>query len=465
MSLSFKKRIATRFMFATALIIAVVFGVVYFIVQQTVYQNIDTDLSFEAHKHTHEIEVDNNGIRFINKGEWEESEHREVQVNPVFIQLIDAQGNVMDKSPNLKENQLPFKDQSKLSDHFNTELNMRNIRQIQIPIERNGKIKGYIVAAMSLDSSLMVLKNLRYTLYILFPILLVGLFFISSFLAGRSIIPVVTIINTANRITKNNLNERIELPQNKDELHDLSSAINSLLDRLENALEREKQFTSDASHELRTPLSVLRGTLEVLIRKERSTAEYEEKIKYGLTEIDRMADIIEQLLALARFDANPELNGQSAIPIQALVDQIMVLRKPLCAEKNITVDLDVTQCSDSVSVNSFHANLILDNVIGNAIKYSHPNGKITILLVEKADRVICTIKDEGIGIKKEDIHQLFTPFFRSDALNHKAIKGVGLGLSIAYKAASAINATLEISSELGQGTEIQVNFKEILRKH
>ncbi|NOQ71729.1 MAG: HAMP domain-containing protein [Crocinitomix sp.] len=463
MSLSFKKRIATHFMLATALIIAFVFGVVYFIVQQSVYQNIDNDLSFEANKHTHEIELNDGGIRFINKGEWEESEHREVQVNPVFIQLIDKQGKLMDKSPNLKENELPYNGENKFGDHFNTQLNQRTIRQVQIPIERNGKIKGYIVAAMSLDSSLMVLENLRFTLFILFPIVMIGLFFISAFLAGRSIIPVVAITNTADRITKNNLNERIVLPQNKDELHDLSSAINSLLDRLGSALEREKQFTSDASHELRTPLSVLRGTLEVLIRKERSKEEYEEKVKYGLTEIDRMADIIDQLLALARFDSNPELNSQSAIPIQALLDQILVLRMPLISKKNITIDFDSTNCSNTVQVNSFYASLILDNVIGNAIKYSHPNGIILITLTEKEDQVRCTIKDAGIGIKKEDIDQVFTPFFRSDALSHKEIKGAGLGLSIAQKAALAINATLDVSSEFEQGTELNVNFKEILR--
>ncbi|MDX1351350.1 MAG: histidine kinase dimerization/phospho-acceptor domain-containing protein, partial [Putridiphycobacter sp.] len=363
---SFKKRIATHFMIATALIVAIVFAVVYVIVQQTVYNNIDNDLSFEALKHIDEVEIYENGIRFINKGEWEENEHREVQVNPVFIQLMNQEGILMDKSPNLKENQLPFQIQKEISSHFNTKLNNRSIRQIQIPVKKNSHVNGYIVAAMALDSSLMVLKNLRFTLFILFPIVLFGLFFISSYLAGRSIIPAVGIINTANRITKNNLNERITLPKNKDELYDLSTAINALLDRLENALEREKQFTSDASHELRTPLSVLRGTLEVLIRKKRTVAEYEEKIAYSLTEIDRMANIIDQLLAMARFDANPALTPQSIIPIKALLQQIVVHKQPLVFEKNLGVAMFINNCSDRLMVNSFYANLILDNLISNA---------------------------------------------------------------------------------------------------
>jgi len=452
-------------MFATAFIIAVVFAVVYFIVQQTVYSNIDNDLSFEANKHTSEIKISDNSISFLNKNEWEESEHKEVEVNPVFIQLIDAHGVLMDKSPNLKENQLQYRDQNKYGDHFNTELNNRIIRQVQIPIEKNGKIKGHIVAAMSLNNTLMVLKNLRNTLFLLFPMVLIVLFFASSYLAGRSIIPVVNIISTANRITNKNLNERIELPPNKDELHDLSTSINSLLSRVENALEREKQFTSDASHELRTPLSVLRGTLEVLIRKERTQEEYEEKISYGLAEIDRMANIIEQLLELARIDSNPELNEHSAISINALINQIITLRTPSLMDKNIQINVNLNNCDSSQMVNSFYANLILDNIIGNAIKYSLNDGIIEINLDSQSHEIICSIKDTGIGIKEEDLNLIYTPFFRSNALEHKEIKGVGLGLSIAQKAAIAINAHLDISSQVNQGTEMRVTFKEILRKH
>jgi signal transduction histidine kinase len=463
MSLNFKKRVAFHFIVATAVVVAVVFGIVYFIVQQTVYQNIDNDLFFEANKHTEEIYLTKNGIRFINKDEWEESEHQEVQVNPVFIQLTNNSGVVMDKSPNLKKDQLPFKDQSKYGGHFNTELNNRLVRQVQIPVEKNGKINGYIVAAMSLDGSLMVLENLSNTLLFLYPVVLIGLFFISSFLAGRSISPVVLITSTANRITKNNLNERIELPQKEDELHDLSSAINSLLERIEKALEREKQFTSDASHELRTPLSVIKGTLEVLIRKERSPEEYREKINYCLTELDRMANMIEQLLILARFDSNSKLITSSNSSAIDVINQIIIQRTPAILEKNIDLSIK-TEGEEELLLNAFYANLILDNIISNAIKYSHSKGKIEILITGNLDNVRCRIKDHGIGIKESDLKNIYTPFFRSDALNHKEIKGVGIGLSIVQKAAAICNAELKIQSDFGKGTEVEIKFNKILRK-
>jgi signal transduction histidine kinase len=462
MNLSFRNRIALHYMIATAIIVAVVFGVVFFVVQETVYHNLDNDLTYEAEKHTDEIKILGDSIHFINKAEWEETEHREIQVNPVFIQIFDKNGKLMDKSPNLKGDELPFRKQEQFGGHFNENLNKKPIRQIQIPIEQNGKIKGYVVAAMSLESSNMVFLKLKNVLIISYLLLLAGLYFISRYLAGRSIVPIRNIIETTNRITKNNLNERVNLPAHKDELFDLSSGINELLQRIENAIQKERQFTSDASHELRTPLSSLRGTLEVLIRKPREQYEYEEKIKYSLSEIDRMTSIIEQLLLLARLDSNSSANNfvskttiYESLPI--ITDEILSRHKKEIFAKNLTLDLHMEITKDFL-IQKYYANLVLDNIISNAIKYSKQNSKLHITVADAENGIICEIKDEGIGIHKDDIDKLFNPFFRSDALNHRDIFGNGLGLSIAKKAADAINAKLFVESELGVGTTVTIAF-------
>ena len=461
--MSFRKRIATRFMLATALIILIVFGTVYFIVRETIYTNLDKDLSFESYKHLAEVELTPRSIRFINEKELEEAEHQEVQVNPVFIQVVDRDGKMLTKSPNLKGQHLVFHKYQANDRHFNTHLNRRNIRQVQIPIVRNRTVKGYIVAAMSMDAPLAVLGNLGMVLIILFPLILIGLFFITSYLAGKSIVPVVAISETTNRITRTNLNERVTLPASKDELYDLSYSINSLLERIEDAMHREQQFTSDASHELRTPLAVLRGTLEVLIRKPRSQEEYESKIRYSLKEIDRMTAIIDQLLEIARFDTNPELTINTSVEMDLLLAEVLAHRHPDIIAKELQI-IKQDNSDGSVSIHRFYGRLILDNILGNAIKYSKQGGQILIRTFEEKGGLCCEITDSGIGIRPEDIPQLFNPFFRSDALNHKEIKGTGLGLSIASKAAAKIGATITISSELDQGTSVKIYFKEILRK-
>lgn len=457
MNLSFQNRIALHYMIATAIIMAVAFTAVYFVVKGVVYQNIDSDLSFEAEKHSEEIKVVGDSIKIKNKKEWEEREHREVQVNPVFIQILDKNGTFMDKSPNLKENELDYNQKANFGGSFNEILNNKPIRQIQLPIEENGKIKGFIVAAMSLEASQMVLLNLRNILLLVYLLLLASLYFISKFIAGRSIIPVKNVTKTTNRITRNNLNERVALPQNKDELFDLSAGINDLLQRIENAMERERQFTSDASHELRTPLATLKGTLEVLIRKPRERAEYENKIKFSLTEINRMTATLEQLLLLARLDTSSKTVDDSSIPLATIIDEILSRHKNKILEKKLSVSFK-NDIENETLVPQYFSNLIFENIINNAIKYAKDATTIHISIKELGSGIVCKVQDEGIGIKKEDLDNLFNNFFRSDALNHKNISGNGLGLSIAKKAADAINAEIFVESEFGAGTTFTIIF-------
>ena len=456
MNLSFKNRIAFHYMLATAIIMAIVFGAIYIAVQETVINNLDNELSYEAEKHAGEIEIIGDSLKFENKAEWEEREHREIQVNPVFIQLLDKKGRLMDKSPNLKEEYLLFKN-SEYGGHFDAELSKRAIRQVQLPIEQNGKIKGYILAATTSESAQSVILKLRNVLALSFLIVLSGLYFISRFLAGRSIKPVQTVTNTITKITKLNLKERVSLPQNKDEIYELSLGFNDLLARIEDAIERERQFTSDASHELRTPLATLRGTLEVLIRKPRTQAEYEEKIKFSLSEITRMTTTLEQLLLLARLDTKASIKENDFVALPTIIDESLTYFKSQIGEKGLNINFVIDQ-KNELLVPYYYTNLIINNILINAIKYSKKDSGLKINVEEVDNHVTCTILDEGLGIKEEDLKHIYDNFFRSDAMEHKQISGNGLGLSIVKKCADAIEAKINISSVLGKGTCVTITF-------
>jgi signal transduction histidine kinase len=456
MNLSLQNRIAFYYMLATALIVGLVFGLVYFMVGKAVYLNLDNDLAYEARKHTGEIRISGDSILFLNKAEWAEKEHREIQVNPVFIQIIDREGRLMDKSPNLKEAFLPLK-AGEFGGHFNGTLNDRAIRQVQIPIEQNGKIKGFILAAVSSEASRLVVLKLRNMLLISYLVLLSGLFFISRILAGHGILPLRNVNRTIRRITSHNLNERVALPGHKDEMYELASGFNALLDRVEKVLERERQFTSDASHELRTPLATLRGTLEVLIRRGRSQQDYEEKIRYSLEEIERMTATLEQLLLLARLEDPGGLERDTVISLATLLDETLSRHKSAIASQNLKVNLNILTDTEAL-VPQYYSGLILENIVGNAVKYSRRGAAINLSVLEDGNSFLCDISDEGIGIREEDIDKLFNPFFRSDALLHRQVPGTGLGLSIAKKAADAIGASIAISSVLGQGTKFSIAF-------
>jgi signal transduction histidine kinase len=444
-------------MLATAMVMALVFFVVYWVVHTAVYQELDHDLAIEAHKHTREIRIVNDSILFFHKREWAEREHREVQVNPVFIQIVDKKGNLMDKSPNLKAGNLVFFADQKSDIHFDTRFNGEAIRQVQIPIEQKGILKGYMLTAMSQEGATVVLSSLKNTLLILFPIVLLGLFVITRLLAGRSIIPVLTITSLTGTITRNNLNERVPLPHNKDELYTLASSINELLNRIERAIERERQFTSDASHQLRTPLAVLKGTLEVLIRKPRTEAEYREKIKACIVEIDRIAEIVNQMLILARFNKTNQNLAKREVDLQIVVDDILQRFKTPIQQKQLSVDV-TTHHSRTVCTDPYYVDLILENIISNAIKYAPENGRIEVSLLPQKEAILCRIRDNGEGIREADLENIFIPFFRSDESRHREIKGFGLGLSIAKKAGELIGAKMAVESQISVGTTVSIYF-------
>lgn len=456
MSLSFRNRIAFHYMIATAIIMAVVFGTIYFVVQSTVLSHLDDDLFFEAEKHAKDIEIIGDSLCFTNKSEWEQREHHEIQVHPVFVQLIDKDGRVMDKSPNLKTDYLRFKE-SEFGRHFNEKLNNKSIRQAQVPIEQDGEIKGHILTAMSSELYESVILKLKHILLISYLIVLAGLYVISRFLAGRSIKPIQEITHTITRITKHNMKERVQLPQNRDELYHLSSNFNELLERIEKAIEREKQFTSDVSHELRTPLATLRGTLEVLIRKPRTQQEYENKIEYSLKEIKRMTTMLEQLLLLARLDTNSIVQKDILVSLPALIDESITHFKKNITRKNIKVDLTINQAEQAL-VPHFYSNLIINNILSNAIKYSTNNSTIEISVDVNEAGIVCSIKDEGIGIKEADLDHIYENFFRSDSMKYKHIPGHGMGLSIVKKCSEAIQAKVNISSTLNAGTTVTIVF-------
>jgi signal transduction histidine kinase len=454
---SFKNRIAFNYIAITALLIFVVFFTIYTIVKKNVYSHIDNDLIVEIKNHLDEINFKNGTLTLIDVEEWNEREHNTVDVNPVFVQFLDINGTIIQKSPNLKSETLVFHSQKENFEFFNAKLLNNIIRQIQVPIYIENKKIGSLIIAMSLTDSTMVLDNLFYILVVAFPLILILLFFIARFFAGRSIKPINTIIETSNSITKDNLKTRISLPVNRDELYVLSKTINSLLDRIENTLEREKQFTSDASHELRTPLTIIKGTLEVLIRKPRDNKEYEEKINFCISEVDRLNTLVDQLLLLARFEnKDPDFKTEKVYLNALILDTISRHSNTIQSKKiHLSTKFQKDYC---LNTDSYLLTIIFNNLISNALKYSKQDSKLDIIVTDVANGVECQIIDYGIGIPSEDIQKVFDQFFRSHVELHPEIKGIGLGLSIVKKISLLLDIPISVSSKLNEGTTVTLVF-------
>jgi signal transduction histidine kinase len=460
--LSFKNRIALNYIVGTGLLVLAVFSAIYFIVKLTVYNHIDENLNIEVQDHLKEVKVENGVVIMMDAEEWEEREHNSVDVNPVFVQFLDLNKKIIEKSPNLKNEKLVFHNNKDHFQLFDTKLLGNKIRQIQVPLHLHSKKIGYLIIAMSLSDSSKVLDNLMDTLLVTFPIILLILFFLARFFAGRSIKPINDIIQTSNIITKDNLKTRIPLPKTRDELYTLSKTINNLLNRIEDAIEREKQFTSDASHELRTPLTVIKGTLEVLIRKPRDSREYEDKINYCINEVDHLNMLVDQLLTMARFENQKHQINAENVYLNAVILDVLTLNSEKINSKKLKVKFDAGQDYYTYSDN-FLIITILRNIISNSIKYTKDGGEVSVFLSKEGDGTICRISDNGIGIVKGDLEMIFNPFFRSNYTEHPEIKGVGLGLSIVKRITEQLDIQFKIESKIGVGTTVILGFKEEMK--
>ena len=457
-SFSFKNRIAFNYIVSGSFLIAVVFVFIYSVVKYSVNNHINEEIQEELNKHLNDISTDSNDTYLIQVDQWRAREHNSISVNPVFVEFYDNHKEIIDKSPNLKNSNIQLL--NNVNNKFiDTKLISIPIRQIQSPIINKGKIVGYLVVAMSLEDFqiVLILKNI---LLITFPLILILLFLIARFFAGKSIKPVQTIIETSSQITKDNLKTRIPLPFNKDELYVLSENINHLLDRVENAIDREKQFTSDASHELRTPLAVIKGTLEVLIRKPRNQQEYEERIQFCVSEVDRLNHMVDQLLLLARFENQKQNIKKETIYLNALILDNLIRFSDKIDNKKIKV---ITSFNDDYYINSdnYLISIIFSNLISNAIKYSNNETDLTIKLFEDNNSILFSLSDKGMGIAATDIDKIFTSFFRSDVVNHSEIKGTGLGLSIVKRLCDLLKIEITLTSEINKGTTFILRFPEV----
>jgi signal transduction histidine kinase len=456
--LSLKNRIAFYYIISAAMLISVVFFSIYTIVSLTVFNNVNEHIDYEVSEYKEKIKVNENSIELLDQEEWKQREHNEVSVDPVFLQITNSVGTIIEKSENLKTQNLIFNYKVLKSKETDFKLSGKSVRQIQVPLYFQNKVNGYLIVAVSMEEAILIIDKLRNILYILFPIVLLVLFLIAQFIAGRSIKPINSIITTSNAITNDNLKSRIALPRNKDELFILSQTINNLLDRIENTIEREKQFTSDASHELRTPLAVIKGTLEVLIRKPRNTEEYQQKINFCISEVDRINNLVDQLLLLARFENQKQTLNIQKVNLNQCIEDTILRFKNKAEKRNITLIQNYSK-DYFVDTDNYFFSIILNNLISNALKYSKDNGRVEIVIEKIKATTIIKVIDDGIGISSTELNKVFNSFYRTTNSNNLTeIKGTGLGLSIAKRLCDILAIEIEIFSEENVGTTLKLSI-------
>jgi len=285
--------------------------------------------------------------------------------------------------------------------------------------------------------------------------------FIVGYFFARSItFPLIAIGNQAKQISTSDLSSRFAVENKKDELGQVVARLNEMLDRLELGFETQRKFISNASHELKTPLTVIMGESEVALNKERSTQEYVQSLHTISHQSEKLKLILTDLIQLTEVSsAGIEYFERSAFQIEDLILEVQteLLQAGLRAERIHVVHEESAHLQDfQLFANRPWIRIALVNILSNALKFSNDRPvELTtwhIPLNDGQHVLVIRVKDEGIGIPKQDLIFVKNPFFR--AKNARDIMGSGVGLSIVNQIMQLHHGSLKIQSEEGQGTTV-----------
>lgn len=332
--------------------------------------------------------------------------------------------------------------------------NAGRIRVYTASILDNGHLLGIVQVIQNLDSLTESLNHLLAGFLISAPLLIILSALSGYVLAGRALAPIDQMNRTAQQISAEDLTSRLTLPAFDDEVGRLTRTFNEMLERLEDAFKRERQFTADASHELRTPLAAMQAIVTVVREEHRSVADYEKALDDLTDELDRLRTLAENLLQLTHGDS-AFLQTVEPVDLSSLVEDVAYSMKAILEEKGLELNLKVSPGlviqGDSDALIRVFANLLM-----NAVKYTD-YGSVTIsTLQENHETAQITIEDTGRGISTEHLPHIFERFFRVDP--SRSTTGAGLGLAIADEIIKAHHGTIQVESAPGKGSRFIVRL-------
>lgn len=317
----------------------------------------------------------------------------------------------------------------------------------------------WLRGVVSQNESTNILYNVVRLSFWLLPALAVLAILGGYIITRRSFLPVEQLAKSAGEIgTGKDLSKRLDIGPGNDEIHMLANAFNDTFARLERNFEAEKQFTSDASHELRTPVSVILAQSEYALEFCETPEEYREALEVIERQGNKMSDIISQLLFFTRLTQGTEAIQKEQICLSSLVQGICEEQKVL-SQKNIRLSSDIQE-DIYVGTDRILLERCLNNLLSNAYKYGRENGHVWVRLRRNADKIILSVKDDGIGISQENLTKIWERFYQADSArgDDRSDRGLGLGLSMVKQICELLGITVEADSTLGKGSEFILIF-------
>ena len=351
---------------------------------------------------------------------------------------------------------LGYSEAQRLSEQFYPQPTLvmleNNLREVRM----TGPSGTKIIVGKSLRRETIQLRNIAIqfiAIGLAFLVLGVGISFAIAF---RMVRPITQMSATAELLSEKDLSKRLDLNHFDSELAGLAEVLNRLFSRLDASFSRQRQFTADASHELRTQLTGIRSASELALSQPRSPEEYQETIEVSLKAAERMTNLVNGLLALARLDSSNADFHLRQFNLSDLASESVSLLRAIASEKQISLVSDLH--SVQIFGNPESLSRMIDNLITNAIIYNKPGGKVFITLKSNDDKAVLEIKDTGVGISEEHLPFIFERFYRVDKARSRLSGGSGLGLAICKGVIEKHNGTITVQSILGEGTTFQIQL-------
>jgi two-component system, OmpR family, sensor kinase len=381
-----------------------------------------------------------------------------------FIQIVDLDGGVVARSGNLGIARLPTPPAllARLRGRERVFETLRDfgdepVRLLSVPLEIDGA-RYAIQVAGSLDDADAVLRGARWLFLAMSAAILAAVTLTGAMLARAVLRPIDRIVSRARVMGATALAERLPRPGSRDEMARLVDTLNEMLARIEQVFEAQRRFTADASHELRSPLSRLRTELEMTLRRSRDPVEYQEALQSCLSEVERLSRLTDGLLTLARLEAGEARQApMQSVPLTLILGEVMRRLAPEARRREVALVVDAGD-ELAVKVTPAAADLVVANVLDNAVKFSPPGGQVRIRVATEEGAAVVAVSDSGPGVPEEEVPRLFERFFRGSAARGPDTPGVGLGLAICRLLVEAQGGGISIASAPGGGATVRVRL-------
>jgi signal transduction histidine kinase len=301
-------------------------------------------------------------------------------------------------------------------------------------------------------------KKLLELLVLIFSGCIIFIFLLGKLYATNVLYPIANILKNVKRIRATNLSLRLQENSRNDELSELTRTFNQMLDRLENAFTLQKNFIHNSSHELKNPLTAILGEVEIALSRTRTPDEYVTTLQKVMSEAERLDLLTQNLLSLAQTESDPSGIKREEIRLDEFVWEIKEHFDRTNYQGRIEIHYPVLpETSDRITILGipFLLKIAIINIIDNACKFSDPH-IVNITLESGTGGIHLQISDNGIGIPESERNSLFQPFFR--ASNAMKYKGSGIGLSLVHRIITLHSGTIRITSAIGKGTAVDLEF-------